>query len=290
MIILLLGVIALLAITLISGDDAASSVPTLASLPTSTIPPTLPSGAASTEIVVPPTWTPMPTRTSPATHTPRATGTATSLPTVSPTFAPTFTPRPTEVVTSTPPGPTTTLGLENPDFKGIRNDTIPGWSWWAEDNYTSGEPYNPDTSYETPLFKQADDPVRLIDGPTLQIDAVQHLKFKSHVYQTVVVSPASKIGFEALAGAFSDSGVIQIAAGIDPSGGEGCGDARWGDILFLDQRQAAQTVVAPDVVAGSAGKVTVCLYAEPLYAGVSNAAFFDKAELTVIPPRPTPAP
>ena len=45
---------------------------------------------------------------------------------------------------------------------------------------------------------------------------------------------------------------------------------------------AALTCV-PAVVAGASGRVTVCLYAEPLYAAVSNAAFFDDAVLTVGP-------
>jgi hypothetical protein len=288
MIIMLLGVMVLLAITLIDSKDAASTVPTLAVLPTATAPPAQPPGNTPAPLVVPPTWTPAPTRTAPATNTPRSTHTATSPPTITPTFLPTFTPRPTEVVTSTPAGTTTTPGLVNPDFEGIRNDTIPGWSWWAEDNFTSGGEYSPDTSYETPLFKQADDPVRFIDGPTLQIDAVQHLKFKAHVFQTVVVTPTSKVGFRALASAFSGSGVVKLAAGIDPSGDEGCDKARWGEFLYLDQGQPAQSVIARNVVADGSGQVTVCLYAEPVYAAVSNAAFFDSAQLTVIPPRPTP--
>ncbi len=280
MVIMLLGVTVLLAITLLSTNDAASEVPTLAVLPTIMVP----SAGTSAAVIVPPTWTPEPTRTPPATGTPRATPTATSPPTITPTFAPTFTPQPTEVVTPTPPGPTTTLGLVNSGFEGISNNTIPGWNWWAEDNFEPGGDYNPDTSYDTPLFKRADDPVRFINGSTLQIDAVQHLKFKTHVYQTVVVTPTAKVGFQVLASAFSDTGVVQIAAGIDPLGREGCGSARWSDSSFLDQGQSVQAVVAPEVVAGSDGRVTVCLYAEPLYPAVSNAAFFDDAELTVIPP------
>ena len=39
-----------------------------------------------------------------------------------------------------------------------------------------GGPYNPDTTFETSLMKQADDPVRFISGSTLKIDAVQHLE------------------------------------------------------------------------------------------------------------------
>ena len=74
-----------------------------------------------------------------------------------------------------------------------------------------------------------------------------------------------------------------VAAGIDPAGGQGCGKARWGEVLYTDQAQAAQNLTAPTVVAGASGRVTVCLYAEPLYAAVSNAAFFDDARLTVGP-------
>ncbi len=279
-ILMLFGVTVLLAITLLTSDDSASSVPTLAVIDAATAPPTLPPGDTATPFTVPPTWTPGPTRTPRFTSTPRPTHTATSPPTISPTFAPTFTPRPTEIVTPSLPGPTTTVGLQNPGFEGVRGNTIPGWDWWADDNFSPGGEYNPDTSFDTPLFKQADDPVRIIDGPTLQIDAVQHLKFKVHVFQTVPVSPTTKVDFQVMAGAFSGSGVIKLAAGLDPLGGRDCSKARWSDFLFLDQEGGVQSIVAPSVVAGEAGLVTVCLYAEPLYPAISNAAYFDNAELT----------
>lgn len=282
MVVLLLGVTALLAYTLITSDDAASTVPTLAALPGAVEQPGA-VGQASGTTVAPPTWTPAATRTLLPTDTPRPTHTAAPPPTITPTFLPTFTPRPTELVTPTSTVVTATTTLENPGFTGIGADNIPGWSWWAEDNFEPGGDYNPDRSFDTPLFKQADDPVRFISGPTLQIDAVQHLKFKTHVYQSVVVSPNQNVGFQARAGAYSDTGSVMVAAGIDPAGGEGCGNARWGEILYLDQGQVVQTVVAPTVVAGASGRVTVCLYAEPLYAAVSNAAFFDDAELAVGP-------
>ena len=287
MIVMLLGVTALLAYTLLTTNDAAPAVPTLAVLSTSTAVPSAGGGIAVTS-VAPPTWTPVATRTPPATNTPGATDTPAPPPTITPTFLPTYTPRPTEVVTATPAAVTTTLELENPGFEGIGVTGIPGWSSWSEDNFEAGGDYNPDRSYDTPLFKQADDPARVINGPTLQIDAVQHLKFKTHVFQTVTVSPTSSVGFQALASAFSDSGSIMVAAGIDPAGTEGCANARWSETLYLDQGQSVQPVVAPVVVAGRSGRVTVCLYAEPLYAAVSNAAFFDDADLTVWPLTPTP--
>jgi hypothetical protein len=280
-IVLLFGVTGALALVLLNSQKAAppALVPTLAIQPAST------TAAWPTDtpapIVAPPTWTLPPTRTSYPTNTPRATHTATSPPTITPTFAPTFTPRPTQEVTSSLPGPTATVGLQNPGFEGVTNEDIPGWSWWAEDNFTPGGDYNPDTSYETPLFKLADDRARIINGPTLQIDAVQHLKFKVHVFQTVPVTPTASVGFQVQAGAYSGSGIIQLAAGIDPDGGPDCNNARWSDIVPLNQEQSVRTIVAPEVTAGHEGKVTVCLYAEPLYAAISNAAFFDDAELIV---------
>lgn len=283
-IVLLLGVMGLLAVQLIDMNRAASPIPTLAASPTAvaTATATRPVDTPTPTIALP-TWTSGPTRTPYPTSTSRPTHTATSLPTASATFAPTFTPRPTVVVTPSLPGPTGTLGLQNPGFEDIWVNDIPGWSWWAEDNFTPGGEYDPDTSFETPLFKQADDSRRLINGPTLQIDAIQHLKFKAHVFQTVPVSPTVTVGFQALAGAYSDTGVIQVAAGIDPDGGSDCSDARWGASVSLDQEQGVQTIVAPQVVAGRDGQVTVCLSAEPQYAAVSNAVFFDDAELIVNP-------
>jgi hypothetical protein len=277
--IMLLTVTGLLVYTLVNSGEAASPLPTLTTRPTVTAPPTRPPAGTPGALTAPPTWTPPPTRTPPFTSTPRPTDTARPLPTITRTFAPTFTPRPT--VTPSLPGPTGTGVLQNPGFQGIRDDAIPGWSWWAEDNFTPGGEYNPDTSYETPLFKQADDPVRRINGPTLQIDAVQHLKFKVYVFQTVPVSPTLKVGFQVMAGAFSGSGAIKMAAGIDARGGDDCNAARWSDLSFLNQDSGVQRIVAPEVIASDAGQVTVCLYAEPLYPAISNAAFFDDAELIV---------
>ena len=55
------------------------------------------------------------------------------------------------------------------------------------------------------------------------------------------------------------------------------------DDLYLDQQTSPQTIAAPEKTAGDSGQVTVCLFAEPVYAAVSNAAFFDVAELIVNP-------
>lgn len=272
----LIGMIAI-GVMLISQDRAASPEPvlTVASLPSAT--PTTRPTDTPTHVPVP-TWTVGPTNTPYPTITPRPTGTNTPLPEATSTFAPTYTPRPTEHVTASLPL-TENVGLQNPGFEGVSSDLIPGWSWWAEDNFTPGGEYNPDSSFETPLFKLADDPARRISGPTLQIDAVQHLKFKVHVFQTVPVSPTTRVEFQASAGAFAEIGVIWVNAGIDPEGGPDCTNAEWSEPVALEQTQGVRTVAAPWVKAGSAGRVTVCLYAETLYAAISNAAFFDDAEL-----------
>lgn len=273
-------VLALLAVTLLNLNQAASPEPTAVGvLPTGTATRLRPSATSVPTVAFVPTWTMLPTSTAYPTNTPRPTHTATSPPTASSTFAPTFTPRPTEVITATPAAPTGTMELQNPGFEGISENVIPGWSWWAEDNFEPGGEYNSGTSYDTPLFKQADDPVRRIDGPTLQIDGERHLKFKVHVFQTVVVSPSTTVNFQVLGSAFSDVSVIQMAAGLDPAGGPDCTNAQWGEMVPLDQEQGVLPLAAPEVQAGEDGRVTVCLYAEPLYPAVSNAAFFDSAEL-----------
>jgi hypothetical protein len=276
----LLGVIAL-GIMLLSMNQPESSAPTLtvAVFPTSA--PTVPLPDTPTHVSVP-TWTLVPTWT-PELPTDTPTPSVTSPPDdeVTPTFFPTYTPAPTPtvVITESLPAPTETVSLQNPGFEGVDSNVIPGWDWWADDNFEPGGEYNPDSSFETPLFKKADDPARFITGPTLQIDAVQHLKFKVHVFQTVAVSPTTRVDFQVSAGAFAETGIIWINAGVDPDGGLDCTGARWGEPVALDQSQGVQTIVAPRVKAGEAGRITVCLYAEALYAAVSNAAFFDDAEL-----------
>jgi hypothetical protein len=174
---------------------------------------------------------------------------------------------------------TETASLQNPGFEGVSEELIPGWSWWAEDNFEPGGEYDPDSSFDTPLFKLADDPVRRISGDTLQVDAVQHLKFKVHIFQTVAVSPTTRVDFEVSAGAFAELGVIWVSAGLDPDGGPDCSNAEWSEPVALDQTQGVRTIAAPRVRVGEDGQLTVCLSAETLYSAVSNAAFFDDAEL-----------
>ena len=199
-----------------------------------------------------------------------------------------FTPvSPTPTMTSTPiatPTPTaeTTPELANPGFAGIRDNQIPGWSWWAYDNYSSSEDYNPDHSFETPLLKQADDSRRLINGPTLQIDAAGYLKFQVHVFQTVNVAPNTRLRFQVSAGAYTDKETIKLVAGIDPNGVAGCSYAQWGDVLMINQADGVVKLVTPEVVVGPAGRVVVCLFAETLSPNVNNAAFIDNAQVIMI--------
>ncbi len=260
------------------GSESSEPVMTVAVAPPTWTATMLPTDTP-THVPVP-TWTNEPTDTPYPTDTPKPTATDTPLPEATSTFALTFTPRPTEDITA---GLLLTgnTRLQNPSFENIDSDLIPGWSWWAEDNFAPGGEYDPDSSFDTPLFKQADDPTRRISGPTLQVDAVEHLKFKVHIFQTIVVSPTMRVDFEVSAGAFAELGVIWVNAGLDPDGGPDCAGANWSEPVALDQAQGVRTISAPRVKAGSDGKVTVCLYAETLYAAISNAVFFDDAELTL---------
>jgi len=175
------------------------------------------------------------------------------------------------------------LPLRNPGFGGIQPNDIPGWSWWAMDNYSSDTPYDPGTSLDTPFFGPSSDPTRQISESTLQIVATAFVKFRVHIFQTTSAYPRVTTRFQALAKAYSNQGGIMVAAGIDPNGGSDCSQARWGDILSIDQSNDTVRLVAPDVVAGPAGRVTVCLYAETIYPAHNNAAFFDDAELIANP-------
>jgi hypothetical protein len=175
------------------------------------------------------------------------------------------------------------LSLRNPGFEGLRENSIWGWSTWAEDNFEDKETYDPETSLDTPLFRQADDPSGMIDGATLQIDATAFVKYKVHVYQTVEAPPNTPVRFQAKARVRSDGGGVRVAAGVDPSGGPNCHMARWGDVLVADQSSGMVRVVAPDVVAGRAGNVTVCLYAETVFPEYRNTTFFDSATLIANP-------
>ncbi|RMF31899.1 MAG: hypothetical protein D6759_09350, partial [Chloroflexi bacterium] len=196
---------------------------------------------------------------------------------------PTALPTPTASPTPHPPELGNSFRLQNPGFEGIRDNIIPGWNWWAFDNYSPKEDYDPATSFETPLFKQADDPARFINGPTLQIDGAGFLKFRAYVFQSVSVGPGTAVRFSAAASAYTDAKAINVAVGVDPNGGPGCQNAHWGTVRKLHQNDGVVRLVAPLVTAGPTGWVTLCLYAEPLYPVVNNAAFFDDAVLIVIP-------
>jgi hypothetical protein len=172
------------------------------------------------------------------------------------------------------PSPTPIISLGNPSFTGIRENVIPGWDWWARDG-SSG--------FAKPALKQADDPARTINGATLQIDAAGFLRFQVYVYQTVDAPPATVVRFRARAGAYADECPIKVGAGVDPSGGHNCDDARWDDQPEIDQGSGVVALSAPEVRVGQGGRVTVCLYAETMCPARSNAAFFDDAELTASP-------
>jgi hypothetical protein len=173
--------------------------------------------------------------------------------------------------------------LQNPGLERVQENVIPGWRWWAEDNYSPGGEYNPGTSFDTPFFSQTDDPARMINGSTLQIEATAFVNLKVHIFQTVSAPPTVTVRFQASAKAYSDSGGIKLAAGIDPNGGFDCSQARWGDTLTIDQSSGTVQLLTPDVVVGRAGRVTVCLRAENIYPARSNAAFFDNATLIANP-------
>jgi serine/threonine protein kinase len=208
----------------------------------------------------------------------------TILPPVEPPPTPRRTATPTREPTPTPLGPNTVLRLQNPGFDGIlQENAIPGWQWWAEDNYGAGEEYDPGTSFDTPVFTQAEDPARMINGPTLQIEATAFVNLRVHVFQTVSAPPSATVRFQVSAKAFSNAGGIRLAAGIDPDGGPDCSQARWGDELTIDQSWGAVQLFAPDMAVGPTGRATVCLRAENVNPGRSNAAYFDNAALIANP-------
>jgi hypothetical protein len=225
---------------------------------------------------------------------PTATVPATWTPTLSPTPRPTRTPRPTEMSTQTPtpwptlsPTPPPTLApvvLENSTFEGVGENFIPGWQTGAYVNWAAGEDFDPATSYAAPRFHQADDPRQWIDGPTLQIDTVPWVKLRAWVFQTVAVEPGSRVRFQVRAVGFvADTHVRYILkAGVDPNGGEGCEAARWGGEKIVNQDDGIVELVSPQVLAGTGGRVTVCMFAETQFAQVYHAAFFDDASLTVL--------
>jgi len=274
---LVIAVLAVADCVVLGGLIAAMTLaPRLLARPTVAPPPA--EGAAAdqqgTDATLPPTWTPTPPSTPPPlpTHLPTRTPAPTRTPVSIPTFTPASTPTPAPVL------------LENGDFEEILPDSVPGWEVAAVVNWEPGDEFNPDASYARPEFRPADDPRRAINGSTLQIQTYQWVKFKVTLYQTVEVEPGSRVQFEAMAGGYSSGGGIQVRAGIDPNGGAACEDGSWGDLLVVDQAMGAALLRSPEVVVGSEGLVTVCLFAEPQYAVTHNAAFFDDARLLVAPP------
>jgi hypothetical protein len=228
-----------------------------------------------------PTWTPKPTSTPGPTPTPRPTGTPTLTPTETPTPGPTWTPAPTNTPTPTP------KPLENSTFDDIGRGDIPGWQTGAFVNWAGG-PSDPETSYAAPRFHQADDPAQRISGSTLQIDTEPYVKLQAWVFQQVDVGADSRVVFQVSAAAVVEdtAGGYFVRAGVDPDGGEGCDAAEWGDQRHLNQKDGVVILSSPVVAAGEGGRVTVCMFAETQYAQVWHAAFFDDANLTVLPPEP----
>ena len=221
-----------------------------------------------------PTWTPTLSPTPQPTHTPGPTDTPTATPTPWPTPMPTLPPTPVPVV------------LENPTFEGVLENSIPGWRTGAFVNWAPGDDFDPATSYAAPSFHQADDPRQWINGPTLQIDTVPWVKLQAWVFQSVVVKPGSRARFQVKAKGFVKemAGGYILKAGVDPNGGEGCEAAQWGDERIVNQGDGVIELVSPEVVAGQAGQVTVCMFAETQFAQVYHAAFFDDAALIVRSP------
>lgn len=247
-------------------------VPRLVREPGPTPPPTVEEAAGIATL--PPTWTytpspsPAPTNTRAPTPTPRPTGTPIVVPTGTP--APTATPRP--------------VGLENADFEAILPDRVPGWEIEAVVNWEPGEEANPDTSYGRPEFKPADDSRRVISGSTLQIQTFQWMKFKVTLYQVVDVEPGSRVRFEIDARGFSSEAGIQVRAGIDAQAEPACRDGSWSETQVINQGSGIVALRSPEVVVGEEGQVTVCFFAEPQFALIHNAAYFDNASLVVQPP------
>ncbi len=222
----------------------------------------------------PPTWTPTSQPAVVSTRTPKATGTPTLSPTPFPTATPSATPTPE-------PAP-----LENPTFDDVLVDMIPGWKTGATANWAPGQDFDTASSFGAPRFHQADDARQWINGPTLQIDTVDWVKLRAWVYQTAAVTPGSRVQFQVSAMGFlyDTTGGYILKAGVDPSGSDGCGGARWSEERIANQNDGVIILTSPRVTAGEGGEVTVCMFAETQFAQVYHAAFFDDAELMVSPP------
>jgi hypothetical protein len=268
----LLGIADLVVLTCLAG--AIVFTPRIRTLLGRATPVAEASPAPSATSTLPPTWTP--------TLVPSPRPTSTPFPTSTP--APTRTPPPTVAVTLTPSPTPEPIVLENADFEDVAFDFVPGWEVAAVVNWEPGEEFHADTSYARPEFRYADDPSRVIRGPTLQIQTFQWVKFKVTIYQMVEVPPGSTIQFQILAGGYSSGAGIQVRVGLDPRGGAACEQGVWGDPLVIDQESGVVTLRSPQATVGPEGQVSVCFFAEPQYALTHNAAYFDEAVLTVQPP------
>lgn len=238
-----------------------------------------PTQVAENTVAAPPTWTPTMTSTPRPTIPPRPTYTPTPTPTKIP-------PTPTYTPTAYPtPGP---VPIINGDFDLLMPNRIPGWQWYAEINYRPGDELDPTNSLAEPIFRAADDPQREINGMTLQVETIRWLKFRAWVHQTVTVTTGSTVYFEVKAKAYSSLDRLIVKAGIDPNGGTNCGDAVWGQAMYINQDDGAVALTTPRLTVGEAGRVTMCFAAEPAYPHINNAAFFDQAVLIAAPPRNPP--
>lgn len=305
---IILAVLALLDVIVIAGLGA---IVVITSLRTPTQPLPEPTEIAAATPESPLTWTPTIAMTPRPTQLPRITDTprptATPLPTKTPT--PTATPRPLPT-----PGP---VPINGADFDFVLTNRIPGWTWDAYVNYKPGEDFDAENSFAEPIFNAADDPARRIDGSTLKIETVRWLKFRTWIHQTVSVTVGSTVQFSIKASAFSSLDRLIVKAGIDPTGQDHCYDALWGQEMQINQDNGIVVLKSPSVTVPelpredessdqttptstpdprepdleptppieNLGTVTLCFYAEPTYAHVNNAAFFDQAELIASPPR-----
>ncbi len=254
-----------------------------------------PTATATSQAAVP-TWTPTVTITPRPTLPARATNTPTPTSTPMSTATPTLTPTRAAMT----PIPVTLVGA---DFDHILPNRIHGWEWDAYVNYRPGDTLDPETSYAEPLLSAADDAARQIDGSTLKVETMRWLKFRAWVYQTVTVTADSLVTFQIQAGAYSSLDRLIVKAGIDPTGANNCYGARWGQEQQINQESGVITLRSPtlripaieppdqgmapeeDVTQAQVGRVTLCFFAEPTYAHVNNAAFFDRARISVQPPR-----
>ena len=303
---IILIVLAILDVSAIAGLGSIVIRSVRAPLPTMISPTATPTALSARAGV--PTWTPTAEPTARPTLPPRSTNTATPTATPFPTHTPTPTATPRPLPTAGP------APLDNADFDNILPNRIPGWKWYAYVNYKSGAA-DPQNSFAEPVFTTADDPVRWINGPTLKVETVKWLKFRTWVHQTVTVTAGSTVQFSIKANAFSSIDRLIVKAGIDPTGQSHCDNVRWGETWHINQDDGTVTLTSPRVIVAaientptptatpdpleretpapvvaedeteSLGRVTICFYAESAYPDTNNAAFFDQAQLIATPPR-----